>query len=115
MHAEPWPGDKANLLASMAAQAFEHNHPTQRGDKLTTRNCQACCLRGLHADRNGAPNVAGWERLYVQTLRRMPLAMLDAALQSNKGTEYAAALARDVMTWGIPIDGPANGGRAKTP
>lgn len=111
MHLAPWHGEEAALLHSTAAQCFLHNHPRNRQDAATVRGCQACCLLGMLPHKDGSPNVAGWHRMYIQTGRRLPLGLLEAALLKHRNSPYGEALARDIMTWGVPKEGPINGSR----
>jgi hypothetical protein len=78
---------------------------------MTSRsNCGACVLAGYIDPRDRAerhigdgPNYAGWARVYVQAGRAIPRHWRRAfrAELRSENRQYAEALARDVVTYGV--------------
>lgn len=109
--AEKWEAVEAQRMRRLALlQLTDHGHSWSFRDRddrqLTRENCAACVLNG-YGDRDEpgdrAPNYAGWARVYVQAGNVIPKkyrAAFDAELASDNAA-YAAALARDIATFGV--------------
>jgi hypothetical protein len=125
---EPWDAfssPKCRAMRAMARGTLRHDHPpigtpewdewTDAGEhtadhvELVRVNCGACRLDGYddsRADSHGklSPDYAAWTRVYVQAGRPIPQryrAAFIAELNDAENTGYAAALARDVATFGV--------------
>lgn len=119
---EPLTVGEARDAARVARQLLRHDHlpigseafrewtgGTDETVRLTRENCAACALDGYGADTDGgtvplSPNYAAWERVYVQARRPIPhrwLPAFVASLNDEVNPSFAAALLRDVATWGV--------------
>lgn len=124
---QPWPATVARELAATArAILHDPNHPADHhGDwsDAAVSSCAVCELHGtraamypsadeLPADDDDepparTPNYAGWERIYVQARVTIPDAWRPAFAWwltpegEAENAAYAAALARDVATFGL--------------
>lgn len=120
--ADAWTVTEAGDQARIARQLLRHGHPevgtrafrdyaggTDDAERVTRENCAACSLDGYGADTDGgtvplSPNYAAWERVYVQTRRPIPhrwLPAFVASLNDEDNPSFAAALLRDVATYGV--------------
>lgn len=106
-----WPADEAAALATKARRMFrDHGHEMTFDDAderdMVMSSCGACALNGYGADDDG-PNYGAWARTYVQAGRKiLPewRAAFERELESDNRA-YAAALARDVRTFGRTFGG----------
>ena len=92
---------------SLAIRLFCCPHGS-RTDSLTRENCGACALRGYGAFEEGSdgparPNYAGWEVVYTEAGRRVPIDWYTAFSESFDGASaYSKALRRAVREHGSP-------------
>lgn len=118
-----WTPEEADNLGRQAERLFKHDRHGRL--VLERENCSGCVLQGYQSseeareakrdktgsmvlvDRDG-PNYAGWERAYVQTGRRIQLRWAPAfvaALDDPENPAYAAALLKDINTFGVAFTG----------
>lgn len=114
-----WPYLEARKMRD-TARAILHDpqHPANHHgdyDQLSVTSCSFCVLHGIAGamypddehDATKGPNYSGWERLYVQAGVTIPDAWRPAfawwltSEGMDENASYAAALARDVATFGL--------------
>jgi hypothetical protein len=126
-----WGGPQARNMTLMARGNLRHDHPaigtaawrewidagehTDEHADMVRTSCAACALdgygevreivgEGRHKRVSISPNYAAWTRVYVQAGKPIPqryrAAFIDD-LNDAENTSYAAALARDVATFGV--------------
>jgi hypothetical protein len=112
--ADRWSDVEAAQLQRVAPMMFRHEHAAAiypKSDRALVReSCQACCLEGYDSERErfskmGAdgPNVANWQRDYVQAGRVIPAAWRGAfyAYQRSDNERWRDALELDIATFGV--------------
>ena len=107
--ARKWSAEQAHELEAIAKRLFRCDRHEQHDEYR--EQCGACVLRGYLSDSAKAdgmteasgPNYAGWARCYVQAQEYIPLRWHEAFREQRESDNkaYAAALARDIATWGI--------------
>lgn len=101
-----WNNKEIKFLRSSACLHFLHNHDLYfSSSALTLDNCGACLLLGRNAS-DISPNYVGWEKLYVEAGKSIPLVWkkaFDAAIfKSGKDSVYQEELRKSINTFGYP-------------
>lgn len=111
--ADRWSGLEADQLRRRAPMMFRHDHAQQiypKSDRALVReNCQACCLEGYDSETETfrkttlGPNVANWQRDYVEAGRVIPAIWRDAfySYRESDNVLWMKALELSIATFGV--------------
>lgn len=105
---KPWNDKEKTALHLTAKLAFDQHGHDEEADFITKYNCSACRLVGYQPFDTGnfdSPNVAGWERMYVEAQRALPEKWKNAfekSLFDTSNVLYLSALRRSIATFGYP-------------
>lgn len=117
---EPWPTEEADGERRIALQLMRGDESHRRGDckrygQTARMSCGTCALHGYeprggwepgYRVKDGGPNYAGWARVYVQAGYTIPADWADAFARerASDNLQYAWALERDILTFGMTIE-----------
>lgn len=99
---KPWTEREKQALHLIAKVAFTQHTHEDECDELSKINCSACRLVNSDLD---SPNVAGWERMYIEARKPIPEKWKEAfqrALFDTSNTLYLSTLRRSIATFGYP-------------
>ena len=112
-HVEPWNDAEKERQRVTAHQCLTGHDCGEEKSRLSIENCGACVLDLREVTRperkarmlvtTGAPNYAGWLRVYIEGRKEVPLVWYVAEMSRAKADNpaYYNAILRSIATFGI--------------